>query len=137
MLYQHIARESDALAAHRGIEHQSRIAEERSLARFLAYHAGCLEPRAPRLARYSQQISLQQRARVIGIFERVAILRTAHREDAAPENLHALEILRAGGIESARELSMGMSDDFEIAVEEGATLVRLGTILFGARTYNG
>ena len=33
----------------------------------------------------------------------------------------------------ARELSMGMSNDFEIAVEEGATLVRLGTILFGAR----
>jgi len=33
----------------------------------------------------------------------------------------------------ARVLSMGMSDDFEIAVEEGATHVRLGTILFGAR----
>ncbi len=30
-------------------------------------------------------------------------------------------------------LSMGMSSDFEIAVEEGATLVRLGTILFGER----
>jgi uncharacterized pyridoxal phosphate-containing UPF0001 family protein len=28
---------------------------------------------------------------------------------------------------------MGMSNDYEIAVEEGATLVRLGTILFGAR----
>ena len=33
----------------------------------------------------------------------------------------------------ARELSMGMSGDYEIAVEEGATMVRLGTILFGAR----
>jgi hypothetical protein len=32
------------------------------------------------------------------------------------------------------ELSMGMSDDFEIAVEEGATAVRIGTALFGART---
>jgi pyridoxal phosphate enzyme (YggS family) len=30
-------------------------------------------------------------------------------------------------------LSMGMSDDFEVAVEEGATMVRLGTILFGER----
>ena len=30
-------------------------------------------------------------------------------------------------------LSMGMSDDFEIAVEEGATMVRLGTVLFGER----
>jgi PLP dependent protein len=33
----------------------------------------------------------------------------------------------------ATELSMGMSGDFEIAVEEGATMVRIGTALFGAR----
>ena len=33
----------------------------------------------------------------------------------------------------ADELSMGMSGDYEVAVEEGATIVRLGTILFGAR----
>lgn len=32
-----------------------------------------------------------------------------------------------------RELSMGMSGDFEIAIEEGATQVRIGTALFGAR----
>jgi uncharacterized pyridoxal phosphate-containing UPF0001 family protein len=31
------------------------------------------------------------------------------------------------------ELSMGMSHDFEVAVEEGSTEVRLGTALFGAR----
>ena len=35
--------------------------------------------------------------------------------------------------ESLRDLSMGMSHDFEIAVEEGATIVRVGTALFGAR----
>ena len=34
----------------------------------------------------------------------------------------------------AVELSMGMSNDYEIAVEEGATMVRLGTVLFGARS---
>ena len=32
------------------------------------------------------------------------------------------------------ELSMGMSDDFEVAIEEGATLVRVGRALFGDRT---
>ena len=31
------------------------------------------------------------------------------------------------------ELSMGMSDDFEIAIEEGSTMVRIGTALFGVR----
>jgi hypothetical protein len=34
----------------------------------------------------------------------------------------------------ARHLSMGMSNDFDIAVEEGSTMVRLGTVLFGERT---
>lgn len=34
------------------------------------------------------------------------------------------------------ELSMGMSDDFEVAIEEGATWVRLGRALFGARHTN-
>ena len=46
----------------------------------------------------------------------------------------ARETLRAAGHDAASELSMGMSGDYEIAVEEGATCVRLGTILFGART---
>ncbi|HEV2277828.1 MAG TPA: YggS family pyridoxal phosphate-dependent enzyme [Acidobacteriaceae bacterium] len=32
-----------------------------------------------------------------------------------------------------RELSMGMSGDFEVAIEEGSTLIRIGTALFGAR----
>ena len=32
------------------------------------------------------------------------------------------------------ELSMGMSDDFAVAIEEGATLIRLGRVLFGARS---
>jgi pyridoxal phosphate enzyme (YggS family) len=45
----------------------------------------------------------------------------------------ARDIFRAAG-HPATELSMGMSNDYEVAVEEGATLVRLGTILFGARS---
>lgn len=32
-------------------------------------------------------------------------------------------------------LSMGMSDDFELAIQEGSTMVRIGTLLFGARVY--
>ena len=33
------------------------------------------------------------------------------------------------------ELSMGMSNDFEVAIEEGATMVRIGTAIFGERSY--
>jgi PLP dependent protein len=44
--------------------------------------------------------------------------------------------LVADGIDGAalRELSMGMSHDFEVAIQEGATLVRVGTAIFGQRT---
>jgi len=42
------------------------------------------------------------------------------------------ERLVNGGI-SLKELSMGMSNDFEIAIQEGATYVRVGTAIFGAR----
>ena len=44
----------------------------------------------------------------------------------------ARDTLAADG-HPAKELSMGMSGDYEIAVEEGATIVRLGTTLFGSR----
>tara|TARA_B100000029_G_C16873552_1_gene703975 strand:- start:200 stop:544 length:345 start_codon:yes stop_codon:yes gene_type:complete len=39
------------------------------------------------------------------------------------------------GEKKLKELSMGMSGDYEIAAEEGSTMVRLGTVLFGSRKY--
>ena len=44
------------------------------------------------------------------------------------------DIIKAGidGIQM-EELSMGMTDDFEIAIEEGATIVRIGRAIFGER----
>ena len=35
-----------------------------------------------------------------------------------------------------KELSMGMSGDYKIAIEEGSTLIRVGSAIFGARNYN-
>lgn len=48
------------------------------------------------------------------------------------ELARSLEGLQQGCI-GMHELSMGMSQDYEIAVEEGATMVRVGTAIFGAR----
>jgi len=42
--------------------------------------------------------------------------------------------LDQGLLTESAELSMGMSDDFEIAIEEGATTVRIGTLIFGGRS---
>lgn len=44
---------------------------------------------------------------------------------------------REAGLLRGAELSMGMSHDLEVAVEEGATMVRVGTALFGARAVKG
>ncbi len=45
------------------------------------------------------------------------------------ENINALNM---SGV-SLRELSMGMSHDYEVAIEEGATIIRVGTAIFGMR----
>jgi pyridoxal phosphate enzyme (YggS family) len=47
------------------------------------------------------------------------------------EMIYAQKIFSSG--QNALELSMGMSADFDIAIEEGATVIRLGTALFGER----
>jgi hypothetical protein len=59
--------------------------------------------------------------------------------DGARFSFRALRRLRDEGIErgilgAGAGLSMGMSDDFEIAIEEGATIVRIGSALFGPRS---
>ena len=62
-----------------------------------------------------------------------------HPDEARPY-FNALGLVRdrlvASGVDRTmlQELSMGMSHDFEVAVEEGATLVRVGTAIFGSRT---
>jgi PLP dependent protein len=57
--------------------------------------------------------------------------------EAARPYFRRLRALRdqahAAGLLAGRELSMGMSHDFEAAIEEGATLVRVGTAIFGDR----
>ena len=46
------------------------------------------------------------------------------------------ERCRARWPELGPDLSMGMTDDFEIAIEEGATIVRVGRALFGERPHH-
>jgi len=69
-------------------------------------------------------------------------LMTIGREHATPdERRHDFTALRhlrdeiATRLDSEyfRELSMGMSDDFEIAIAEGATMIRVGSLIFGPR----
>ena len=62
-------------------------------------------------------------------------------ETVVRENFSMLRDLRDGLRERRPELigegglSMGMSNDYEIAIEEGATVIRVGTAIFGERDY--
>jgi uncharacterized pyridoxal phosphate-containing UPF0001 family protein len=60
-------------------------------------------------------------------------------EEARPYFRHLVKIRKqivAAGVnaEAMRHLSMGMSHDFAVAIQEGATLVRVGTAIFGSRS---
>jgi PLP dependent protein len=59
--------------------------------------------------------------------------RTVQR-DAFRRLASAFERVRPSGLETWDTLSMGMTADFEIAIAEGATMIRLGTAIFGARS---
>jgi PLP dependent protein len=75
-------------------------------------------------------------ARVVGVMTLPPIPATP--EDARPW-FRRLQELRQGWLASGvppamlRDVSMGMSGDFEIAIQEGATIVRVGTAIFGSR----
>ena len=53
--------------------------------------------------------------------------------DAVPPRPFFDNLARLAAAEGLRELSMGMSGDFEEAIAAGATLVRVGTAIFGER----
>ena len=86
-----------------------------------AQKAGCTPDEAPALVDALRGLGLD----VAGL---MAV--PPHGEDPRPWFARLRDLAAAAAVP---ELSMGMTDDFEIAVEEGATLVRVGRALFGER----
>ncbi|AZY52345.1 YggS family pyridoxal phosphate-dependent enzyme [Bordetella avium] len=88
------------------------------------------------VAGFLRQLSAFSALRVRGLMTLALFSAEGERVRQCFMQLHALrERLRqqAPGAVSLDELSMGMSGDFEIAIEEGATVVRVGQAIFGAR----
>lgn len=124
----------DALARHRADDRpplnvliQVNIDDETS-------KHGCQPGDVPALAR---AIAAQPRLRLRGLMA----IPTPHpdpeqRRDAFRRTHALFDALRAGH-PTVDTLSMGMSDDYAVAIAEGATMVRIGTALFGARPAKG
>jgi pyridoxal phosphate enzyme (YggS family) len=98
-----------------------------------ATKSGAVPAEVPRLF---EAAAACRAARVVGLMTLPPI--PAVPEDARPWFRQLRELRdewRDSGVPASmlRELSMGMSGDFEVAVQEGATLVRVGTAIFGSR----
>ncbi len=121
----------------------NRISEEEGRAEFpvmiqvdLAGEATKSGVEEGKLPRVIEAVRECERLQLIGLMALPPYFEDA--EDARPffRRLRELrdEFQRRGAFaSSAGELSMGMSHDFEVAVEEGATIVRVGTAIFGER----
>jgi pyridoxal phosphate enzyme (YggS family) len=75
-------------------------------------------------------------ARVVGLMAIPPLAETPEDARVWFRQMHDLrESWLASGVPRSmlRELSMGMSGDFEVAIQEGATMVRVGTAIFGSR----
>ena len=86
-----------------------------------------------------RQISAMENVRVKGLMTVAPFVEDPEENRAVFRKMKELSV----DIESKRVnnvsmsiLSMGMTNDFEVAIEEGATMVRIGTALFGMRNYN-
>ena len=91
---------------------------------------------AKEIFRMAEQISQMPALAVVGLMTLPPYFEEA--EEARPYFIHLRKLaerLRQEGIPriAMQELSMGMSNDFEAAIEEGATLIRVGTAIFGPR----
>lgn len=88
----------------------------------------------------SESFSQLQHVRIDGVMGMASF--TDDKEQVRKEFVHLREIFTTlrdtyfPGEGHFKEISMGMSDDYPIAMEEGATLVRIGSKIFGARDYS-
>ena len=95
-----------------------------------ASKSGCAPKEALTLCR---AVALLPRLRLRGLMALPAPAVTQEDASASFRSMHSLFVALRAEHPDVDTLSMGMSDDFEAAIAEGSTLVRVGTALFGKR----
>ena len=107
------------------------VSGEESKSGFPAWQEDCWPELKAVLVRVTACANLEVR----GLMTMAPFLPQAEMERPYFQRLRRLQAFLCKEIPQARwsELSMGMSADYEVAIEEGATLVRVGTAIFGAR----
>ena len=87
---------------------------------------------------FIEKIASFKHIRVCGLMTIAPFVENPEENRPIFENLHKLSVdIKNKNIDNVNVsiLSMGMTNDYEVAIEEGATMVRVGTGIFGARDY--
>lgn len=88
---------------------------------------------------FIEKIAAFPHIRVCGLMTIAPFVENSEENRAIFANLHKLSVdITDKNIDNVNVniLSMGMTNDYEVAIEEGATMVRVGTGIFGVRNYN-
>lgn len=87
----------------------------------------------------SEEYASMENIRIVGVMGMATFTSDTDKVRAEFKNLKTifdkLKEKHFADSDSFKEISMGMSDDYKIAIEEGSTLVRVGSAIFGARNY--
>lgn len=97
--------------------------------------SGCHPDQLPPMLEYAQNLKHVRVRGLMGMATFVDDPETVRPEFKKLKELRDANIHMNKGSVTLEHLSMGMTNDLEIAIEEGATMVRIGTALFGERNY--
>lgn len=88
---------------------------------------------------FIEKISTFSHVRIRGLMTIAPFVENAEENRSIFANLHKLSVdITEKNIDNVNVniLSMGMTNDYQVAIEEGATMIRVGTGIFGVRNYN-
>ncbi len=98
--------------------------------------SGCDAAKLEGILKYAQDLKYTHVRGLMGMATYTDDHEVVRKEFKLLKKLHDDHIHLNGGNVELKEVSMGMTNDLEVAIEEGSTMVRVGTAIFGERNYS-
>jgi len=98
--------------------------------------SGCDPEKLEGILKYAQDLTYTHVRGVMGMATFTDDLDVVRKEFRQLKKLRDEHLQMNGGSVELKEVSMGMTNDLEVAIEEGSTMVRVGTAIFGERNYS-
>lgn len=98
--------------------------------------SGCNPSKLESILTYAQDLEFTHVKGLMGMATFTDDLDVVRKEFKLLKTLRDNHLYLNGGSVKLEEISMGMTNDLEVAIEEGSTMVRVGTAIFGERNYS-